>query len=189
MLSSLLTMRYTCDQMHAACEKCARERPRAGSDEQALLQRQSETLFNEYIEGSWAHVSACPEIGGLVCRLPLQAELVAQMRHAEGSSLWGDRLRSELLSDLPSMDAASSESEGGESEQHALFQKWASNTLYTYRLAERLIDECLGAIRDKSDDDGKVAWEAISEEEKQLVGMYSAAQVCRSMPRRLLVHI
>jgi hypothetical protein len=40
-----------------------------------LLAQQNPELANEYRSGVWAHVIAEPEVGGLICRMPIEGEL------------------------------------------------------------------------------------------------------------------
>jgi hypothetical protein len=63
-----------------------------------LLSAQNAALAEEYSRGgAWAHESAVPEVGGLVCRMPLEAE-VYRGRPSAGSAMRG-RLRSFLESE------------------------------------------------------------------------------------------
>ena len=63
-----------------------------------LLVAQNADLAEEYIRdgGAWAHATAVPEVGGLVCRMPLEAEIYRGS--ADGSAL-SARLRSFLDSE------------------------------------------------------------------------------------------
>ena len=63
-----------------------------------LLVSQNADLAEEYIRdgGAWAHATAVPEVGGLVCRMPLEAEIYRGS--AYGSAL-SARLRSFLDSE------------------------------------------------------------------------------------------
>jgi len=63
-----------------------------------LLVAQNADLAEEYTRdgGAWAHVIAVPEVGGLVCRMPLEAEIYRGS--ADGSAL-SARLRSFLDSE------------------------------------------------------------------------------------------
>ena len=71
----------------------ASERRSVAPKNEQLLQSQNAKLFTEYMEGAWCHPSAVPEAGGLLCRLPLEAQLVGQMRRGDGAAHWGDALR------------------------------------------------------------------------------------------------
>lgn len=56
-----------------------------------LLQSQNPSLAEEYASNAWAHQTFQPELGGLVCRLPLEAEL-----HRNKSSKLGAMLQKRL---------------------------------------------------------------------------------------------
>ncbi len=63
-----------------------------------LLSAQNAALAEEYSHGgAWAHESAVPEVGGLVCRIPLEAEIYR--RHSAARSTLRGRLRSFLQSE------------------------------------------------------------------------------------------
>uniref|UniRef100_A0A7S4EPX1 Uncharacterized protein n=1 Tax=Pseudo-nitzschia australis TaxID=44445 RepID=A0A7S4EPX1_9STRA len=52
------------------------DRPKSVSKaNEELLEKQSETLAKEYKDGVWAHEASFAEIGGLVVRMPLEAEI------------------------------------------------------------------------------------------------------------------
>lgn len=61
-------------------------------ENEALLQLQNEELAEEYRTGVWAHEISTPEVGGLVCRMPLEVEIYRNYRH----SLIGRKLRKKL---------------------------------------------------------------------------------------------
>lgn len=82
-----------------------------------LLDSQNAALAEEYLTGAWAHESPVPEAGGLVCRMPLEAEIY---RGDPGSAVHG-RLRKFLESEdygrmedsVPTSSLRSSASTGG----------------------------------------------------------------------------
>jgi len=102
-----------------------------------LLREQNEALWNEYINGAWAHESPV-EPGGLLCRRPLCAQVVQQMRSGS-SSFWGNLLRSRLERELPQP------AEGRSREE--VFNTWSQNTNYCYRLAEKVVEEATGRLK------------------------------------------
>lgn len=133
-----------------------------------LLKSQNEALWREYLDGAWAHVAPFPEPGGLLLRQPLQAQLMWMMR--EGGSnqwAWGEKLAAKLEKELP--DTAD-----GDAEDSRL-ERWQGNTMYMYRLAETLIEESLESLAAKSSD-GKISWQKLDEDQKDLITLYSAAQ-------------
>ncbi|KAL3764670.1 hypothetical protein ACHAW5_000301 [Stephanodiscus triporus] len=95
-----------------------------------LLSAQNAALAEEYLHGAWAHESAVPEVGGLVCRMPLEAEIYRGSSSSSSSSSssggggLGARLRSFLDSEeyggaddasIPPTSLRSSASTGGAS--------------------------------------------------------------------------
>jgi len=110
------------------------------------------------------------EIGGLMCRLPLQATLTGLMRsRAAGESVLGDRLRDRLMAELPAGEA-----DGGSSPEE-LFEAWAANTNYCYRLAEGWTTEVLGSVAAKAVG-GRIDRRTLSDEERELLTAYVGAQ-------------
>eukprot|EP00544_Gedaniella_sp_CCMP2646_P008571 CAMPEP_0202480610 /NCGR_PEP_ID=MMETSP1361-20130828/525_1 /ASSEMBLY_ACC=CAM_ASM_000849 /TAXON_ID=210615 /ORGANISM="Staurosira complex sp., Strain CCMP2646" /LENGTH=432 /DNA_ID=CAMNT_0049108055 /DNA_START=66 /DNA_END=1364 /DNA_ORIENTATION=+ len=59
------------------------------TENEKVLRTQNQVLANEYKTGAWAHETSMPEVGGLVCRLPLEVEIYRNYRH----SLIGKKLR------------------------------------------------------------------------------------------------
>jgi hypothetical protein len=47
----------------------------ASEENENLLAQQNPELANEYRSGVWAHLIAEPEVGGLLCRMPIEGEL------------------------------------------------------------------------------------------------------------------
>jgi len=132
-----------------------------------LLKQQNEALWQEYFDGAWAHECPGAEAGGLMCRLPPAAQLVRLMRAPPGSSALGDRMRERLQADLPSSGDAS------ESRRQEMVASWSQNAVYTFKLAEGLISETLEAVSSKASN-GRVSWDAISEEQREMVSLYSS---------------
>jgi len=56
-----------------AAEKPSKKRSVSKQNE-LLLEQQNSKLAEEYRTGVWAHVTSEPEIGGLLCRMPIEAE-------------------------------------------------------------------------------------------------------------------
>ena len=55
-------------------EKLKKRQPVAEQNEK-LLEEQNAKLAEEYRSGVWAHIIGEPEVGGLLCRLPIEAEI------------------------------------------------------------------------------------------------------------------
>lgn len=59
-----------------AATTSGKSRPKSVSKKnEALLKEQNEILAKEYTSGVWAHSTAEAEVGGLLCRMPLEAEV------------------------------------------------------------------------------------------------------------------
>lgn len=50
-------------------------KPSVADKNEQLLEKQNAQLAEEYRSGVWAHTTGEPEVGGLLCRMPLEAEL------------------------------------------------------------------------------------------------------------------
>lgn len=154
-------------------------RAHVAPENEALLQTQSEELWNEYLQGAWAHLAPEPEAGGLLVRLPLQAQLVHEMRTDAGG--FGGVLKERLIANIPTAggavdaDAATDALPDAAAETDRLLEKWSSNTVFTYRLADRLIDEMLEAVRSQARD-GSLDFSALEPEQQALIKMYADAQ-------------
>jgi hypothetical protein len=71
---------------------------------EALLRSQNAQLYEEYIRGSWAHESPV-EAGGLLLRMPLEAQLTHFLRDNAGAdALIGDELRQRLRKELSALE-------------------------------------------------------------------------------------
>ena len=57
------------------------------SKNEALLEEQNEELAKEYRTGVWAHTIGQPEVGSLLCRMPIEAEIYHQ-----DTGYWKDKL-------------------------------------------------------------------------------------------------
>lgn len=165
-----------------------------------LLREQSTALWREYSTGAWAHVAPQPEAGGLLCRVPIQAQCRSWMREpAERRPVWGERLATKLRESLPDPepDEADAAAEAGsqaqtevlagvaaeepaeelaEARRRRLEASWSSNTAYMYRLADGLIRGCMESIGEKAEAGKRIRWERLSDEEQVLVKAYADAQ-------------
>ena len=151
----------------------ASERRSVAPKNEQLLQSQNAKLFTEYMEGAWCHPSAVPEAGGLLCRLPLEAQLVGQMRRGDGAAHWGDALRRRLDESLPVADG-DGDGDGDADARAALSAQWAANTAYVYRLAEGLVKETIARVASKASN-GKVDARDLKTEDLELIEMYQKA--------------
>jgi len=138
-----------------------------------MLKSQSAVLYDEYLQGAWAHVAPQPEAGGLVVFLPLQSQLVHKMREGEGVSHWSDQLRERLVADVSTVDG----DDAGNSPEalERLLAQWVTNTVYTYRLADRLINEVLEVVSQKATN-GQLSLSAVTADQRELLQLYIDAQ-------------
>jgi hypothetical protein len=68
---------------------------------EALLEQQNKELAAEYRSGVWAHTIGQPEVGGLLCRMPIEAEIFYH-----GTGHWKEKL--DIMVSLDDNDVASS---------------------------------------------------------------------------------
>jgi len=111
-----------------------------------LLQSQNKELANEYLSGIWAHEVSEPEVGGLVCRLPLEAEI------------WRSKTRSEIGRKLQD-SLTSDESKPG---------AW-------YKAAQNLIEKELKKMADKAQN-GKIDPRDLKPDAMELLRMVAENQ-------------
>eukprot|EP00980_Cylindrotheca_fusiformis_P028177 scaffold22585_cov149-Cylindrotheca_fusiformis.AAC.7 len=67
--------------------------PSVAKENEKLLQEQNEALAKEYKREVWAHLIPDPEVGGLICRMPIEGELYW------GTGFWKDKLDALLRMD------------------------------------------------------------------------------------------
>lgn len=119
----------------------ARQRKSVSKRNESLLKSQNAELYKEYETGVWAHEAPAPEVGGLLCRLPLEAEIY---RNAKYSPV-GQKLQAILEKDDGDSNKFSQENddEGTElgSSPGVSFSLLGAKTLYWYRKARKLIEE------------------------------------------------
>eukprot|EP01082_Thalassiosira_pseudonana_P014876 g13243.t1 g13243 contig8:240664-242395(+) len=154
-----------------------------------LLRGQNVALAEEYLNGVWAHESAVPEVGGLVCRMPLEAEIY----RGDSSSRMHKKLQQLLesdeydrLEDVPSTSLKSSPSTGGAStsslkaqstasddpEEEVSFSALAAKTVFWYRGAEKLLKRELGRITMGANENGKIEVDRLGGDSLELLQLY-----------------
>jgi hypothetical protein len=154
-----------------AAEEGSRSSSGSPSNE-ARLRQQNRALWAEYRSGgAWAHPLVLPEVGGLLCALPLQGQLVHLLRHSQ-PSFWAEELRRQLLEELPAAaDGIDSGNDGSVSEE-ARLARWSDNTAYVYRLATRMANAVLNRLG--------TSWRAPSPTERELWQMQQRALAVRA---------
>lgn len=151
-----------------------------------MLSSQNSVLAEEYLSGVWAHESSIIEVGGLVCRMPLEAEIY------KNTNLYiSGRLHALLDSDNyskedcipPSISLSPSASTGGvasatsdESNSSSSFSTLAAKTTYWYRGAEKLLKSELVKIMSAANVNGKIAPEELDEESLEILQLYISHQ-------------
>ncbi|KAL3756258.1 hypothetical protein ACHAWU_007209 [Discostella pseudostelligera] len=170
-------------------------RPKSVSEaNEQLLTTQNSALAKEYLTGVWAHESAIPEVGGLVCRMPLEVEIY----RTSSSDLSMHRKLMKLLdsekvvqdedwtSSSSTRDGSSSTDIGGGTIQRSIddlpstdeddtsspFSPLAAKTIYWYRTAEKLLQNELLRIMSSADANGKINPRDMSEDSLELLQLY-----------------
>ncbi|GKY90370.1 hypothetical protein MPSEU_000011000 [Mayamaea pseudoterrestris] len=131
------------------------QRPRSVSKlNEEILKTQSESLHEEYTTGVWAHTIATPEVGGLLVRLPLEAEIFRNHRH----SITGAKLHQSLQSKRKNSDAFVSFEQ-----PHTWFHK-----------AQKLLEREMFAIAElgQNSDDGHIDASTLNDERAEVLSLY-----------------
>lgn len=146
------------------------KRPKSVSKKnEELLLSQNEQLANEYITGVWAHEAPVPEVGGLVCRLPLEAEIYRNERR----SGIGKKLRNYLESDEYDSTPVKTNRKDEEEEQRGSvsFSPLAAKTVFWYRGAQNLVKKELEKIT-SSAQNGRIDPSSLSKDSQELLQLY-----------------
>lgn len=166
-------------------------RPKSVSKEnEELLTAQNSAMAEEYLNGVWAHESAVPEVGGLVCRMPLEVEL-----HRGGpESALCQKLTAFLESDeygsaeeavprsLASSPAtggaasvgarASREATAGGDDEPSSFSALAAQTTFWYRGAEKVLQWELAKVMAAASAQGEINPRALDKDGVEFLQMY-----------------
>ena len=173
------------------------ERPRSVSAKnEELLKAQNSELAEEYMNGVWAHESALVEVGGLVCRLPLEAEIYRgkdsslnqRLMDLLGSDQFGNvesgTIPNSLQSSASTGGAAASstgtspiqrsaeDSAPAVDDDSSTFSPLAAKTTYWYRGAERMLREELESILSNADPSGKLEADKLSPNSMEMLQRY-----------------
>jgi len=120
-----------------------------------LLLKQNEMLGREYLNGVWAHEAPTIEEGGLVIRLPLEAEIY---RSQEGTEI-GEELNKRINEDDNETDQSflvGPSSDLLKKKRKLSVSPQAAKTLFWYRKAQKLIKEKIQGITSVSSENGQV---------------------------------
>ena len=107
-----------------------------------LLEKQSEALAKEYKGGVWAHESGFAEVGGLVVRLPLEAEIFKN----KDNSIIGKELANRLQDDKKISEKVADEP----------ISPIAAQTFLWYKKAQALIEEEMYVIASRANAKGEI---------------------------------
>jgi len=150
-------------------------RKSVSKENEALLKSQSDILYKEYESGIWAHEAPDAEIGGLLCRLPLEAEIYRNSEY----SVTGKKLQSILdegkESDQSLEDESSSDETSMGSSPGVSFTLTGAKTLWWYRKAQALIEEETNEIT-SSAVGGELDASKLTSESKDFLNLYLGHQ-------------
>ena len=119
----------------------ASSRPKSVSKRnEKLLKSQNAELYKEYESGVWAHEAPAPEVGGLLCRLPLEAEIYRNAKYCQVGRKLQDILERND-EDSTAAQIPSQSDDGLGSSPGVSFSLLGAKTLYWYRKARALIDD------------------------------------------------
>ena len=155
----------------------APERPKSVSKQnEQLLSAQNSALAEEYINGVWAHESSIPEVGGLVCRMPLESEIY----RGSPDSFMYNKLQTFLESDeydrtedvTSRQQGRSLRSSSGTASLSMSFSALAAKTVFWYRGAEKLLKKELATIMSAANANGRIDPSELDEESLELLQLY-----------------
>lgn len=132
------------------------ERPTSVSKaNEELLEKQSETLAKEYKGGVWAHEAGFAEVGALVVRLPLEAEIYKN----KDKSIIGKELETRLQNDM-------------EKNVDEPMSPIAAQTFLWYRKAQILIEEEMSVIASRANEKGEIDPTGLPPKTEDLLRLY-----------------
>ena len=152
----------------------SQKRPKSVSKQnEELLSAQNSALAQEYLNGVWAHDTSSPEVGGLVCRMPLELEIY---RGSPDSYIY-KRLHKFLESDeydrtedVTTTAAATQRRQGSTSSMS--FSVLAAKTVFWYRGAEKLLKKEMMKIMSVANANGRIDPSDLDEESLELLQLY-----------------
>jgi putative transcriptional regulator len=128
---------------NAADEEPTSVANKISTENEKVLRTQNQVLANEYKTGAWAHETSMPEVGGLVCRLPLEVEIYRNYRH----SLIGKKLRS----------------------SHAFAEE---DTKEWYKSAQMLVENEMQDIAEHAQGGGQIDAATLNDEAAEMLQLY-----------------
>ncbi|KAL7437312.1 hypothetical protein ACHAXM_005703 [Skeletonema potamos] len=159
------------------------KRPKSVSKQnEQLLSAQNAALAEEYINGVWAHESSIPEVGGLVCRMPLESEIyrgspdsfmykkLQTFLDSDEYDLTEDRKQQGSISS--SSSSSSSSRSSSTTSQSMSFSALAAKTVFWYRGAQKLLRKELVKIMSTANTNGRIDPNDLDEESLELLQLY-----------------
>ena len=146
------------------------QRPKSVSKQnEQLLEAQNSALAKEYLDGVWAHESSIPEVGGLVCRMPLESEIY----RGRTDSFMYKKLHEFLDSDeYGRTEDVTSLRQGSISSSSMSFSALAAKTVFWYRGAEKLLKREMMKIMSTANANGRIDANELDEESLELLQLY-----------------
>ena len=171
------------------------ERKSVSKQNEELLKTQNLDLAEEYISKVWVHEAPQPEVGGLVCRLPVEAEI-----YRNKSSRLGKKLHDRLslddnrgdYSDYEDRRMVASDEEMKEMDVEGAsagvsFSPLAAKTVFWYRTAQKLVKEEMSKIQKMANARNEIDASKLSPEALDVLKIYMDNQVRIAFSSRGLV--
>mmetsp|Transcript_627 Transcript_627/g.1010 ORF Transcript_627/g.1010 Transcript_627/m.1010 type:complete len:472 (+) Transcript_627:42-1457(+) len=138
-----------------------------------LLFSQSDRLGEEYLSGAWAHEAPDVEVGGLVVRLPLEAEI----HKSKGKSLISKELMKRMNTEDEGSSGSSYLSLGSDDKSSSpspnlSFSLVAARTLLWYKKAQKLIEEEMENISNLANEKGEIDPRQLEPKSESLLNLY-----------------
>lgn len=154
-----------------------KERPKSVSEpNEQLLQVQNSKLAEEYLTGVWAHESSVPEVGALVCRMPLEVEIYRGQPDylSDEFDNLGDSLQSSASTGgaPASIQRSAEDSAPTNTDMDSTFTPLAVKTAFWYRAAEKLLKTELQSIMDNAGPTGKIDTNSLSHQSAKMLSLY-----------------
>jgi len=117
-----------------------------------LLAEQNEALAAEYRSGeNWAHLIAEPEVGGLLCRMPIEGEIYwGQASSTSSSSEAKSCYWKQKLDTVLSLEPFKYKDTGGENKEEQRQRQTDAQVTHWFHIAERVVSRGLEDIASQS---------------------------------------
>ena len=105
----------------------------------AALRQMSDSLYSEYEKGVWSHETSLPEPGGVLLALPIQGQIIQELRLCGPLSHWASKLQERLMAPGDPEGVVANWLDLGASDPAVLSLAWQE--------ASRMCNEALGTLR------------------------------------------